>query len=355
MPLPNIHDLIYFDLEKASSIWSQFQWGRTESMSVTQDSSSDQKASGALGIPNTAQVALEKGQGEKYSILENKILHHDLLNRVDALLSNADLVVDLNAAIRNDETSPAVVRATIGEKPYIKAQGWSVIEDYQRIMTIAGKFGELIEFITQVQQEAVRKTPVFLQLQEMISSKRKEIGQIKDRNTRAVEKSKLEEMEKTIDQQLKSKMIDFDPKLIDAMKLFVTTFMPNRINFRIYPLPNCPSFQVLCNLKRECFVDQDLEHLLYGYGNRPNVQLAAFGLITSIPQESGYAFDPLAEFNDATQQNQQMQFEKTMRGLFTAMDSFESLVRYSRYPNVTIHPIAVYRDFSSVHKSVVAG
>jgi hypothetical protein len=256
--------------------------------------------------------------------------------------------------ICSDETSPAVACTAI-DKPYIKAQGWSVIEDYQRIMAIAEKFVELIEFITQVQQEAVRKTPAFLQLQEMISMKRKEIGQIKDRNARAVEKSKLEELGKTIDQQLKDKVIDFDPKLIDAMKLFVTTFMPNRINFRIYPFSNCPSFQVLCNLKRECFVDQDLEHLLYGYGNRPNVQLAAFGLITSLPQEAGYLFDPLTEFNDSAQQNQQAQFEKTIRGLFTAMDTFESLVRYSRYPNITIHPIAVYRDFSSVHKPAEAG
>jgi hypothetical protein len=72
--------------------------------------------------------------------------------------------------------------------------------------------------------------------------------------------------------------------------------MPSRINLRIYPFPNCPSFQVLCNLKSECFLDSDLEHLLYGYGNRPNVPLAVFGLITSIPDKAKPTFDPMKEF-----------------------------------------------------------
>ena len=97
MSIPIIRDVVYFDSEKASSIWSQFQWGRLESISVTEDSELDQKIGGALGIPKVAEASLERGQGEKRSILETRVLHHDLLNRVEALLFNAGLVVDLSA------------------------------------------------------------------------------------------------------------------------------------------------------------------------------------------------------------------------------------------------------------------
>ena len=315
----------------------------------------DKKIGGGLGAPSIAQMDTEKGWGEKRSLLETKILHHDLLNRIEALLTNSNLVIDLNSTIQSDETSPEVVRAVIANKPYLRVQGWSVIEDYQRIMTIADRFSELVEFFSQAQIDAIKKSPEYAQLQVTIEGQRKEISQIKDRNLKAQAKTRLGASEKLLEQMLKDKTVQVDPKLINAMKLFITTFMPNRINFRIYPLVSCPSFQVLCNLKRECFVDQDLEHLLYGYGNRPNIQLAAFGLITSLPDKSGQPFDPLSEFSNSPLENKQAQFEKAMRGIFTAMDGFEELVRFSRYPNVTIHPIAVYRNFSGLQKQIEAG
>jgi len=120
--------------------------------------------------------------------------------------------------------------------------------------------------------------------------------------------------------------------------------MVNRINFRIYPIVDCPSFQILCNLKTACFVDQDLEHLLYGYGYRPNIPLTAFGLITSIPSQSELQFDPMTEFKDNDKLTDKAKLEKAFRDMFSAMDAMEDYVRYSRYPNITIHPIAVFRN-----------
>jgi hypothetical protein len=46
-----------------------------------------------------------------------------------------------------------------------------------------------------------------------------------------------------------------------------------------------------------------------------------------------------------------MEFEKAFRVVFSAMDNLEDFMRYSRYPNVTIHPIAVYRSFKSQQTS----
>lgn len=353
MSKTTIHDLIYFDFEKASSIWSQFQWGQSQSITTTQDDSVEKNLKGSLGFQNYLGGSAEKGQSEKTSVIETKILHHDLLNRVEALLSHAGLVVDLSQRVDKEESSPENIRSVIGQKPYIRAVGWSVIEDYRRILSITEKLPEILDLISYLQLENIKKIPEFAQLEQQISEKRKEVNRIKDRNAKAVAKTKLDMLEKSLSEVTGQELSKIDPKLLDTLKLFINTFMPNRINFRVYPFVRCPSFQVLCNLKRECFVDQDLEHLLYGYGNRPNIQLSVFGLITSIPSQRGVPFDPLAEFQNEGNGNEQVKFEKGIRALFPTIDTFESFMRYSRYPNITIHPIAVYRDFSSIDETKI--
>jgi hypothetical protein len=132
----HLHDLIYFDFEKASSIWSQFQWGKTEQISVSEDSSTGASASLSIGVPNAIGGNLGAERGEKRTVLETRILHHDLLNRIESLLSANGLVVDLSQVVPPNEDSPEVVRKAIGTIPYIKAQGWCVIEDYRRILGI---------------------------------------------------------------------------------------------------------------------------------------------------------------------------------------------------------------------------
>jgi hypothetical protein len=153
-------------------------------------------------------------------------------------------------------------------------------------------------------------------------------------------------MRRQVDEMLKPQVGNVDDWLVQGMRLFINTFMPTRINFRIYPFPGCHGFQVLCNLKRDCFVDSDLEHLLYGYGNRPNVPLAVFGLITSLPPKEATTFNPMREFEDDPDLGESTAFEQGFRGVFGGMEGMEAIVRFSRYPNVTVHPIAVFRSFA---------
>jgi hypothetical protein len=192
-------------------------------------------------------------------------------------------------------------------------------------------------------------------LQAQIETKRQEIKQTKDRNQKTLETTKLKVLESQMEKALASATTTsgLEQWLLDGIKQWIDTFMSDRINFRIYPFENIPSFQVLCNLKRDCFVDQNLEHLLYGYGNRPNVPLAVFGLITSIPPKEKSLFNPLAEFSDNNSPD--IAYERVFREIFGAMENFESIVRFSRYPNITIHPIAVFREFGVPSNSKTAG
>jgi len=142
-----IRDLIYFDFDKAASIWSQFEGGLLERVSIKDDAAKGRKAGVRLGIPSIAQADLGVDYGDKQSRLESRVLHHDLLNRLERELTEAGLIVDLIEVVQASESSPAAIRAAIGSAPYLKASGWSVIEDCRRILSISERFNEMTGFI----------------------------------------------------------------------------------------------------------------------------------------------------------------------------------------------------------------
>ena len=75
------------------------------------------------------------------------------------------------------------------------------------------------------------------------------------------------------------------------------------------------------------------------------MELCVFGLITSFPEKGKEPFDPLKEFEGEAILDDKMKFEQAFRAIFGAMETMESFVRYSRYPNISVHPIAVFRQF----------
>ncbi|ADB15369.1 hypothetical protein Psta_0683 [Pirellula staleyi DSM 6068] len=348
----DIRDLLYLDFEKAASIWSQFEGGLREKVSISDDVGRGQKAAVSFGIPKVAEANLGVDYTGKRSVLESKILHHDVLNSVDNALTDAGLVVDLMTTLDHQESNPAAIREAICFHPYVKASGASVIEDYPRILGISEKFNEIVNFISECSMQSVKQSPEYKELQNNIETMRLQANGERDRNKRSVKTQQLKSMEATLQSLTAPQILGVEKWLLNGIKLWINTFMASRINFRVYPFPSCPSFQVLCNLKRDCFVDQDPEHLLYGYGNRPNVPLTVFGLLTSIPDLSTEtAFDPMAEFQESADESaEQVAFERGFRAIFSAMDNLEAFMRYSRYPNVTVHPIAVYRSFVPVAK-----
>jgi hypothetical protein len=108
---PIIRDLLYFDFDKAASIWSQFESGLVERTSVTRDSGKDRSAGTKFGIPGLAEANLGVDYIQKQSILQSKTLHHDLLNRVEESLRRAGLVADLAEQPSDARSSDAIRNA----------------------------------------------------------------------------------------------------------------------------------------------------------------------------------------------------------------------------------------------------
>ena len=349
MPTNHIRDLIYFDFDKAMSIWSQFEGGKIEQYTTTTEDVDGVDGGVSAGIPNVLSVKLGAHYEGRNLYEESKVVHHDLLSKVEERLKQVGLLSDLASLGLTGSGDVEAIQSHIGQCPYIKAEGKSVIEDYRRFSTVSQQFNDIVQFISRSAVESVKESEAYLSAKDEIDKAKSSLKSISDRNERAREGQRIKALESELEKTAESGLGGVDQWILDGTQLWIKTFMPTRINFRIYPFDSAPSFQILCNLKRECFVDEDLQHLLYGYGQRPNVELTVTGLITSIPPKDGYNFDPLAEFkelsdaagSDDSDSENHKALELAFRNVFAAFEGMEDFVRYSRYPNVTVHPIAV--------------
>lgn len=94
-----LRDLVYFDFEKTASIFSQTEMGLLQETKSTFEDSKDERNIRKYGLAGIFTPEFGSISAEKNSILESKILHHDLLARVEAIIFNQGFAVDLNESI----------------------------------------------------------------------------------------------------------------------------------------------------------------------------------------------------------------------------------------------------------------
>lgn len=342
-----MRDLIYFDVGKAASLLSQVEGGLLQEMRDSDEKSADKKG----GVQ--ANIYLFKGElgeagGERTGRVETRILHHALLSRLEDALSGESLLIDLNRELDEDVDDPALIRDTIKRTPYLLAEGWSVIEDFERLKKRVEHFNPLIDLIGKSIRSQLETSAEFALAKRELDSMRQEIEALKDRNQRQRERQALRAREKQLEELLDSaadQVGKIEDWLVNGIGLWVDSFNPGQLHLRIYPFEATSQFQILANLKRDCFVDPDIEHLLFSYGTRPNVKLSILGLISSIPPASGPHFDPMVGLSCEVGEEGRghLEIERAFRQAFTGLHGLEEFGRFDRYPNVTVLPIAVFR------------
>ncbi len=350
---PDLRDLVYFDFDKAASLFSQLEQGLLRevrsSVEAAKDERNVRKYDLKLFKPEFGGIA-----SEKTSRLESRVLHHDLLVRLEDGLFEHGMAVDINSVPAESELTAQQIRSHLVTAPYLRAEGWSVIEDYERIKKIAADFPAIQEFIGRCSIQSMQQKPEIQSVQRQLDDAREKANAEADRNKKAKALATLRAVEDKFQALLRGALgwEEVPRWLLDGMGLFINTFMPGRINLRVYPVEGVPQFQVLANLKRDCFVDGDLENVLFAYGTRPNVKLTVLGLITSMPEQSDEVFDSMREFEGQGEVtvSTDTSFEEGLRGMFRGLEGFERLVRFSRFPNVTVYPLAVYRTIRRISK-----
>lgn len=330
-----IRDLLYFDFDKAASLLSQIEGGLLQSVSETSEKS------GTDRNQRTYDFRVFKGEfggvsTEKTSIIESKFLHHDLFTRIEYVLSEIGVIADINKLVEPDVVDSEVIRSAIDGFSYLKVEGWIAFEDYSRLFEISENFNDLVAFVSRA---GLNETEMFKEFKKQ----RDEINNTdvnRDKKLRALQ-TKEKELDQLIKKTVEEKQL---PEwLFKGVQLWISVYLKDKLSVRVYPFEKCPTFEVVANLKRESFVDDNLAHLMYSYGTYPNIKLSIFGLITSIPKKDKPQFDT-ASIHSETGSEEANSMEQAYRGVFGANDVMEKFTSFHKYPRVVINPIAVFRD-----------
>jgi hypothetical protein len=345
-----MRDLVYFDVEKAASILSQFEGGLLREIREAEDRISETRA----GIKASIKI-LEADMGgcgsDRLSRIETRVVHHDLLRRIEEFLTANEAVVDLNAQLDSEVPNLLDIRAAVEPAAYIQAEGWAVFEDYERLTSMVGNFNGLLEVIRNSARQSFEEVDEMKELRSTIAAQKQALDRERDKSRQQRARAELRKHEKQIsdllDGFLASTTAGDVPKwLVEGIRLWVSVFNPGQLHLRLYPFETVPEFHILANLKRSLFGDGDVENALFAYGKRPNIRLTLFGLVTSMPKADGEAFDPLKEFRDSSTDGPEPEaraLERGFRSAFGGLHAFEELMRHQRWPNIAIYPIAVYR------------
>ncbi len=320
--MKKLRDLIYFDFGRAASIYSQIEGGL---LKETQSGEFQEKDERNIRKYDLKIFKSEFGGAavEKSSQISTRILHHDLLGKLESYLFEEGFGTDLSEL--STEIDLETLHAHVRNASYVRAHGWSIVEDFERLKKISSQHNRLLEFIGRCSMSSGEDTQEFRTLAGELDAARKRIIEMKDRNKRAKEEQKLRRLEEQLKAMIaESTGLSGNPEwLMDGIGFFIDLFMPSRILLSIYPFEHLPAFQVLANLKRDCFVDGDLDSVLHAYGNRPNVKLTVLGLMTSCPGPSGEAFDPISELEEDEAADSELQsFELGFRRVFRSFDFF---------------------------------
>lgn len=342
--MPLVRDLIYFDIDKASSLLSQFEGGlpgeTQEKSEAKQDERNVRKYDIPLFKPEFGGITTDT-----QSQMQTRVLHHDLIQRLEHHLFSANEGLEINQAFQEVPDDIAAIHEKVAASTYLKVTGWAILEDFERLKTMAAKFNQLVEFIGRCSMMGLEQNEEYVKLMSDLDDARKKAAKEKNRNKKATQLQQLKKLEGQVQAAVQEQIggEKLDDWLLEGIGFFIDFFMPGRILLTVYPFESHIDFHVLSNLKRECFVDGDLNTVLQAYGNRPNRQLSVLGLVTSVPPDGDHPFDPFSGDDDDNVPDDRA-VENGFRNMFRQMDELYKFINYSRYPNITVHPLAVFRE-----------
>jgi hypothetical protein len=341
----SLYNYLYVDLDKVISLYSQMTGGIVEVLErrAEHQRSSDNKRNydfkvfkhdaGGTDIDTSASTETIKP-------------HHALLKELEAALSENGYLVDLtDSELGTTSFRDPMFRLRLKDSFCIKASGRAVIEDYERIKGIAAAFPDIVKLINKSAESALLESPSYVALKEQLDAATRNLKSNKDRNARSRDESKLNQLKKNLSELVagSTKVDIVDQWVLDGMRTWIDTYLPGIINLRLYPSADRPDEHVFGHLKKECFEDSDTASFHFTYGSFPTEDLTMLGIVTSVPDEDGEKFKPLAEFEKEKLADHES-VERGFRGVFRGFDGLEQMIRTCRFPRVLVHPLTVYRS-----------
>jgi hypothetical protein len=341
-----LYDYIYVDLDKVISLYSQLTGGVVELRESNRERTytSDNKRNYDFKVFKHDAGGTDQDKSGMKEVIKP---HHSVLMELEQELTTRGYLIDLNEQSNMQSLQDQELREKLKSTLCVKVCGRAVVEDYERIKSIAHAFPEIANIINKSVESSFRQSPEFVECQRQVEEIQREIKHTKDRNARSAKEQQLRNIRKTVDglMQCSGKVGDVEPWILDGVKTWIDTFLPGIVNLRIYPSFDYPEEHVFGHMKKGCFEDADSNYFHFTYGSMPTENITMIGIITSVPTETGDSFNPLMEFQKDFLADFES-FENAFRGMFRGFDGMEQMIRTCRFPRVLVQPLTVYR---SVH------
>lgn len=338
----SIKDLIYFDFEKVKSISSQLSGGIINEITKAFEDQTNLDGNVGLNV-HVFKAGTDIKTSEKNIHTEKIELFHEILNKLEDELKNKNILANLNENFENGNKSFEDFKKEVPEFSFIKATGWSKFEDFEKLKLISSNINDIQRFIFHTD---VENNPELNLVREQINDKKNEVK--KNKNANHKDFLLLNNLEKKLDRLVRDNLgiKFFDENWIERLKIFLDTFSPDRLNFRVMPFDDFTDFQVLATLNEKFLTLGDYNRLTYTYGSRPNIKLTMLGILTSCPQEEDIRIHPDDEFKyiDEEDLNDAQNFEKVFRNMFSTFEGLDKFFFIPTYPKIGVYPLAIYRE-----------
>lgn len=344
--MKEIKDFLYLDMEKVSSLYSQLSGGIVQSVEASSTTTENNKN---LRNYDFKVFKHEAGGAESgtQALKEIRVSHHEIYNKLENDLFEEGYAAEVGVDITKENIDSGEAVRIFESALCIKAEGYVVLEDYERITRIAHNYEDITAFINNSVKSSLKENPEYRQIIEQIDVMIEDIKKMKNGQAKTKKKQELKEFEDNLNSLLDSNQVGkVDEWIIDGLKTWVRVFLPDVFNIRLYPFEDSDNFHVMSNVKRKFFLDDDTESVHYLFGSKPTIRVTMLGVITSIPQKDGDTFDPMKEFEEADLNedgNEAQSVENGFRGVFRGFDGLEEMIRTCRYPRIMVQPIAIYR------------
>lgn len=330
----NIHDLrdiVYFDFPKAASIWSQVDNGLVDTITSSYESESSERGVAGGGLPKLLEIKGSLEDKSKSGTVASRLLHHNLLNYLERVLSEEDLLADVS-----EEQSPGQLAHT---HPYIRATGKLVIEDYKYLSDILDNFTELAFFSFNAQYLSSMPDD----LSQHFDAINKEVIKLKS-ETDIVSSSKSRTViyNNIVSVLKKTGHYEVPDWFFHGINTWINVYVNNKVISKLKSASGKEA--VVAELKREYFFDDNIDHILFSYGHETTIDLTLIGLVTSIPTQDSEHEDQGVNKTGKDQGSGVM--AEAFENIFSSLRSLADHMNPMRYPNIGVYPIAIYRKLS---------
>lgn len=323
-----IRQFLYLDTHHLYSFYSQVKDGIpgiifTERKSVDGGESKAKLSSGLVQeISRNSEEVRESA---------SKTLHDNMYNDLEAELLTQNSIVDINQNYNKTQLLKPEVREDIQTKLLIKVTGSAVLDNYEFLRRITGKFNELIAFVTYL--------PLVSKFASFREIPLKEIEKIQDQKQRkiimAFRARDLDKLAELLDNKL-------DEVALKAVAFVIDNFHENLSFLSVQPFEglDAPIFSAPMN---PAWLRDQANMLRLWYGRKLKFKLTLVGQVGMVHQQADQ--EELEESPPTDPEKRTV--ADSLKELIPKLETMAKHFYGDKYPTITVVPLAIYREFVS--------